>query len=352
MVGRVITWVARGTRAGMLGLGLGGAWWALSQNPFAAPLAERSVEQTARTVEAAFRRSFTPGWLDGALAAALADGDSARALWLADLAQAEGMPLPPAHAQAVADIRARAESWTAQAADCAACAWDIRDCASLTMMAACALPVELSPLGDVNALRRQAAAALAGETVDGLETGLALVGLGATVLVVATGGSSSVVKAGAAGIRTARRLGSLTPDFARVLDAAADLPVNWGAALRAAPLEEITDTAKLARLGSIAADLGRVAARAGPAETLVLLRHVDSAEDAGTLARLADASGPRTLSRMEVLGKSRAFRATLRLTDMAVGTLAAIWAAVLQAGVMLASLAGRLALRPLLRRLL
>ena len=352
MVGHVITWVARGTRAGMLGLGLGGAWWALAQNPFAAPLVERSVEQTARTVEAAFRRSFTPGWLDGALAAALADGNSARALWLADLAEAEGMPLPPAHAQAVAELRERAESWTAQAADCAACAWDIRDCASLTMMAACALPVELSPLGDVNALRRQAVAALTGAEVDGLETGLALVGLGATVLVVATGGSSAALKAGAAGIRTARRLGSLTPDFARVLDEAADLPVNWGAALRAAPLDEITDTAKLARLGSIAADLGRVAAKAGPAETLVLLRHVDSAEDAGTLARLADATGPRTLTRMEVLGKSRAFRATLRLTDMAVATLAAIWVAVLQLGVMLVSLIGRLTLRPLLRRLL
>jgi hypothetical protein len=136
-----------------------------------------------------------------------------------------------------------------------------------------------------------------------------------------------------------------------VLDDAADLPVNWGAALRMAPLDEITDTAKLARLGGVAADLGRVAARVGPAETLVLLRHVDSAEDAGTLARLADAAGPRTLAHMEVLGKSRAFRATLRLTDMALGTLAAIWAAALQVGVMLASLTGRLALRPLLRRL-
>lgn len=352
MVGRIVTWVARGTRAGMLGLGLGGAWWALAQNPFAAPVLERTTTDTARTIEAAFHRTFTPGWLDSALAQALATGDDARALWLADLADAEGMPLPPAHAQAVAALRERADSWAAQAADCAACAWDIRDCASLTMMAACALPVEVSPLGDVNALRRQAVAALAGAEVDGLETGLALVGLGATVLVVATGGSSTVVKAGAAGIRTARRLGSLTPDFARVLDDAADLPVNWGAALRAAPLEEITDTAKLARLGSITADLGRVAARAGPAETLVLLRHVDSAEDAATLARLADATGPRTLAHVEVLGKSRAFRATLRLTDMAVGTLAAIWAAVLQAGVMLASLIGRLALRPLLRRLL
>lgn len=352
MVGRIVTWVARGTRAGMLGLGLGGAWWALSQNPFAAPLAERSVEQTARTVEAAFHRTFTPGWLDSALAAALADGDSARALWLADLADGEGMPLPPAHVQAVAGLRARADSWTAQAADCAACAWDIRDCASLAMMAACALPVELSPLGDVNALRRQAVAALAGAEVDRLETGLALVGLGATVLVVVTGGTSAALKAGAGGVRVARRLGSLTPDFARVLNDAADLPVNWGAALRAAPLDDITDTAKLARLGNIAADLGRVATRAGPAETLVLLRHVDSAEDAARLSRLADASGPRTLAHMEVLGKSRAFRATLRLTDMAVATLAAIWAAVLQAGVTLASLIGRLALRPLLRRLL
>jgi hypothetical protein len=351
MTGGIVTWTARATRAGLMAGGLGAAWWGLAQNPFAAPVLERTTTDTARAVEAAFHRTFTPGWLDSTLAQALAAGDDARALWLADLAQDEGLALPAAHAQAVATLRARADSWTAQAADCAACAWDIRDCASLAMMAACALPVEISPLGDVNALRRQAMAALTGAEVDRLETGLALVGLGATVLVVVTGGTSAALKAGAGGVRVARRLGSLTPDFARVLNDAADLPVNWGAALRAAPLDEITDTAKLARLGSIAADLGRVATRAGPAETLVLLRHVDSAEDASTLARLADATGPRTLSRVEVLGKSRAFRATLRLTDMAVATLAAIWAAALHLGVTLASLIGKLALRPLLRRL-
>ena len=330
----------------------GAALTGLAQNPFAAPLVDRTLSDAARSLEAAFRRTFTPGWLDGALAAALAEGDSARVLWLADLADSEGIPVPPHHAAAVAALRARSDSWAGQASNCAACALDIRDCASLGMMAACALPVEISPLGDVNALRRQAMAALTGEAVDGLETGLALVGLGASVIVVATGGSSGVVKMGVGGVRVARHLGSLTPDFARVLDDAADLPVNWGAALRAAPLEEITDTAKLARLGGIATDLGRVATKAGPAETLVLLRHVDSAEDATRLARLADASGPRTLAHMEVLGKSRAFRATLRLTDVAAGTLAAIWAAMTQAGVMLASLIGRLALRPLLRRLL
>lgn len=317
----------------------------LWQAPFAAPLVERGIEDSARGIEAAFRGTFTPGWVEAAIRQALAEGDNARVLWLADLAQAEGVLLPAAQAQAVAGLRASAEGWAAQAADCAACAWDIRACASLAMMAGCALPVELSPMGDANALRRQAMAALAGAEVDRLETALALIGLGASVLVVATGGTTAAVKAGAAGIRSARRLGSLTPGLARVLADAADLPVNWGAALRMAPVAEITDTAKLARLAGVATDLGRVATRAGPAEALMLLRHVDSAEDATRMARVAEASGALTLSRVEVLGKARAFRATLRLGDLALATLAAIWATLVQAGVMAATLAGRALLR-------
>ena len=338
-------WTYRVAQAAVLAATTGAGACGLAQQPFVAPYVERSAESAGRALEAAFRRAFTPGWVAAELGRALAADDADRVLWLADLAQAEGVPLEPGQAEAVAAVRAAEAGWGKVASDCAACAWDIRACGSVSEMAACAIPVELSPLGDVNALRRQGMAALAGHEVDRLETGLALLGLGATAAVVFTGGSSVLVKAGASTVRMTRRLGNLTPGMVRALDEVADLPVNWGAAIRGAPIEEITDAARLARAGALAQDVGRIAGNTSVGDTLVLLRHVDGAEDAARMARLSDVAGARTLARVEVLGKPRSFRALVRLSDMALGTLAAIYAAALQVLTMLAGGFGRGVLR-------
>lgn len=309
--------------AGTTGLGL----WGLSQNPFAQPLVARSADAAARGLEVAFRDTFTPDWLADALAAALAAKRDDRVVWLAELAASEGLALPEPLRPEVARIQAEQASLWNNVKDCAQCALDTASCGSISDIAICAVPFELSPAGDVNALRRQGMAWLAGREVDGLETGLALVGMGATAAVLFSGGSSAAVKAGASTARMARRMGTLTPGLTRSLTDLADLPVDWAAALRRAPLDEITDTARLTRVGGLAADLGRVAQRAGVGETLILLRHIDGPEDAARMARLAEISGPRTLARVEVLGKARAFRAMARLSDMALATLAALYAA-------------------------
>lgn len=333
---RARQWLYRGAQAGVLALTTGAGALGLAQQPFVQPYVERSAEGAARALEAAFRGTFTPHWVAAELGAALEAGDRGRVLWLAGLAAAEGVALAPEQAAEVARIREAEAGWAKTAADCAACALDIRDCSSIAEITLCALPVEMSPVGDANALRRQAVAALAGEPVDRLETGLALAGLGATAAVLVSGGSSALVKAGAGTARMARRLGTLTPGMTRALAEAADLPVNWGAALRLAPLEEITDAARLGRLGGLATDVGRIAGNTSAGETLLLLRHLDGAEDAARMARLSDVAGARTFARVEVLGKARAFRAMVRLSDLALGTLAALYAAAVQVALMLA----------------
>ena len=338
---RARLWLYRGVQGGVLALTTGLGALGLSQQTLVRPYVDRGTESAARAVESAFRATFTPGWVAQALNDALTAEDADRVLWLADLADAEGVALDPAQAAIVARIRAEESGWMKAAGDCAACAIDIRSCGSLAEISACAIPVELSPLGDVNALRRQGLAALAGQEVDRLETGLALVGLAATAAVVASGGSSVMIKAGASTVRMTRRLGNLTPGMVRALDDVADLPVNWGAAIRGAPVDEITDTARLARASGLARDVGQIAKNTSVADTLVLLRHVDGAEDAARMARLSGVAGTRTLSRVEVLGKARAFRAMVGLSDLALGTLAALYAAALQVVLMLSGRLGR-----------
>lgn len=317
-----------GSRLALFGATLGAALWGWSQQPFTAALVERSAESAARAIEAQFQRSFTPEAAADRIRTALETGDDFRALWLADLADEEALPLPPDLNLEIEALRASREGVVAGAMDCAACAWDIRSCASLSEIAFCALPVEMTPLGDLNALRRQGTAALAGEEVDRLETGLALVGLAATSAILVTGGGSALVKAGATALRGAKRLGSLTPGVARMVGSLGDLPIRWPAVLRDAPLEEITDAARLTRVTDMAKDIGRIAGNTSASETLLVLRHIDSAEDAARLARVSDVAKAKTASRLEVLGKSRIFRATLRLSDTAVAAFAALWAGI------------------------
>ncbi len=318
------------------------ALWMLGQNPLAAPVVERSTAEVRVALERAMARTVTPDWLLPRLGEALAADDRDRVEMLAGLAGAHGIALPADIAAAVAAVLAP-RPFSERASGCAACAVDIHACASLAQMGACALPFEMTVAGDVNALRRQATAAIRDEPVDEIETGLALVGIGATVAVLASGGSSYVVKGGATLVRVARRMGALTPAFGRELGDAARLPVNWDAVLLARPLDEITDTAQLARIGRIAEDFGTLRANTSTAEALVLLRHVDTAQDARRLARLSAAAGPQTRATIEVLGKARAFRALTRVTDLALAFIGVVAALVAQIGSLALSLVlGRL----------
>jgi hypothetical protein len=317
--------LARATLTGLTLASGGAALWTLSQHPFAEPLVERTASAARLELERAMAREVTPDWLLPRLDAALAEDDRDRVELFSGLATKYGVPLAP-ETWAAVDAALAPAGLAERAYDCAVCAVDVHACESLGQIAACALPFEMTVAGDVNALRLQAQAALAGEAVDKVEAGLALVGVGATVAVLATGGASYVVKAGATSLRVARRMGAVTPAFGRALAEAADLPVDWSAVLRAAPLSEITDTAKLARLGDIAEDLGTLRANTSSAEALLLLRHVENAEDAARLARLSAATGHETRATLEVLGKARAFRALTRVSDLvlsAIGLFAA-----------------------------
>lgn len=333
-----------GLRAILLALPLGFGLWGLSQNPFAQPLLQRSTQSLTQTLEARFHRQFTPDWLETQLQNALEAEEPQRVLWLADLAVAEGRPLPAALLPQIEKIRQQEEALGKTTTDCLRCAWEPAQCERLSHLALCAVPLELSPLGDLNGLRRQGMNYASGTEVDQLELGLSLVGLAATGAILATGGSSALIKAGTGSLRLAKRIGSLPPALARSLTEAADLPIHWPAVLRAAPLEEITDTAKLARLSGMANDLGRIAKNTSTAETLVLMKHLDTPEDITRMARLSEAAGAKTLSRVEVLGKARAFRALTKVSELAIATAMALWAAVVQVLMLLASGVGRLLL--------
>jgi hypothetical protein len=321
---------------------MGATLWALSTNPLAAPLVERTGEDFALALERAVARTASTPRIEAALAEAVAAGDAERASMLLSLADDLGREVDRAEAAA---LLAAAGGWTAGARDCVACMADVASCRSLALLGACAVPFEMSPLGDLNALRRAGAAWWDETEVDELEAGLALLGLGATGAALATGGTSLTVKAGAGTLRMARRMGAVTPALARrmAVPVAWDRVPDWIAGR--APLAEVTDVARLAALGEVAADLGRVRAATSTAEALRLTRLVKGPEEARALARIAVATGPRTSRTVEILGLGRATRAGLRLSRGAVGAMLLIWMTLAQAAALLGAWLGSAAWR-------
>ncbi|MFQ6547415.1 hypothetical protein AADZ90_005615 [Aestuariibius sp. 2305UL40-4] len=326
---------------------------ALNANPFARAFVDRTTDDLAAALDRATLRTVRAGAIPARLEQALVDGDTDRIALLLDLAGTHDAVLPP-------DLRQRAEAavipegWTETALDCGACMVDIASCERLSHIAACAIPFELTPAGDVNALRRAGMAAAQGEPVDEVDAALAVVGLGATAAVAISGGSSATVKAGATGLRLARRAGALTPTFAATLADAGRIGLRADRILPflrgEAALDTVLDTARLARLQRLSGDLATVARHTSLADTLVLLRQVETAEDAARLARVANAAGPATRGHFELLGRSRVFRLAVRLSDLAATTLILAYAAALQLLILAAQLTGTRLLKAVLPR--
>lgn len=320
----------------------------LTQNPFATPYLQRSTEAVALELRAALAREVTPEWYMAEMDRALLAEDLDAMRMVSAVGGRHGIAPSPALLGRMQALEAQETGALAAARDCAVCAADITACPRVALLAMCGVTVEMTPLGDLNALRRAAQTALRGEEVDRIEVALAGVGLGATGLVLASGGTSVTVKAGATALRLARRLGTVTGRFGEELRGMADIGLRLDRvddlALGQARLDEVADAARVARIGDLASDLGRIAANSSLTDAVLMLRHVDDADDARRLARLSEVAGPDTRATLEILGKGRAFRALLRLSDIAIGAAALAWLLVGQVLLLLGERIGRMIL--------
>lgn len=319
------------------------------RNPTLRPLIERSQDEILAATDRMLARSATPQRLEALITARLNEQPRN---WLAlealhDLAVARGLPLPAAYETAHAED----SGFIAASADCLACIWDISQC-SLSTALICKAPILMTPIEDLRGLTKAGVDYASGVQVDQLDLGLSVLGLGATAALIATGGSSGLVKAGAGTVKLARGMGRLSPKLALTMGDALKSGIRWA---DLPGLRSLDDLPKLMRADVLRpaadtlTDLGQVAEKLGPASTLHLLPLVDDAADAKRLANAATALGPRTLGTAEVLGKSRLLRATLRFGDEAVALVAGMVGLFTSLGLVLAQMVQSLVLR-LLRR--
>ena len=182
----------------------------------------------------------------------------------------------------------------------------------------CGLLVQVTVLGDLISLRREAANYLAGRDVDGVDVALSVIGLGATGLVVATRGPGIGVRTTAAVLKMAHGMGRLSPELMGVFRRAARDGIDW------ATLRQVRSHDDLARMQNAealrpaldaAASFGRLVETVGPYQTLSLAGRVESVAEARQIARASEVLGARTPGALELLGKSRFLRVGLRWSD-------------------------------------
>ncbi|MCC5955493.1 MAG: hypothetical protein JJU07_05275 [Natronohydrobacter sp.] len=324
--------VARLVLTGLMVAGLvwsGLSLWRFIQSPVGGVLVARSEAQLSAAYEHALARHATAEAIAARISARLQEMPRNWVALEGLMALAEGQELPEPVASAYAQAHAEDHSWRAMGASCGACAVDLRHC-SMGADLGCGIGVNLTVAGDVLSLGRESGAWMRGEDLDALDVTLSFIGIGATGLVVATGGTSLAVKAGAGVMKVAHRMGRLSPGLRRIYTRAAREGVDW-AAFGAARTTD--DLARLARMEALrpALDvteaLGRVQARVGTRGALHLVGQVDTLDDARRLARASDALGPRSVGAFEVLGKSRFLRTGLRLSDTLREAIAGLMAA-------------------------
>lgn len=326
----------------------------IAADPGLSPLREAGADWIRAETDRLLAETATPEAVAERMTARL---DETPRNWLAldalkDLAEERGIPLPDPLRTRFAMSRAADHGVLAQAASCAACAYDPAQC-SLSQVMFCQAPIALTPIGDVAGITRAGVAYASGEAVDGVDLALSVVGLGATVAVIASGGSSVVVKAGAGLAKLARKMGRLSPRLVAMATDAVRTGVDWAMlpAVRSVDeLRAVIRTDAFLPLTATLTDLERLRAATDTTTALHLLPLVDDAADARKLAVAAEALGPKTVGRAEMLGKARLMRATLRLSDTALTLAASLSALFLSLAGLVGAGASRRLSRALLRK--
>ena len=325
-------------------------YW-IGTDPAARAFRDAGLDEITATTDRMLATTATPAHMAALIATRL---DQVPRNWLAldallDVANQTTTALPADLITRFATLREADHGLLATAGSCAACLVDSASC-SLTEVFVCQAPVNLTPVGDVLGIAKAASNYMLGTEIDTVDLALSIIGLGATVAVLTTGGSSLVVKAGSGLMKTALKMGRVSRPLLAVFETAILRGVNWSKLVDARSLDAVRAALRMehfTEVTRIVNALGEVSGKTDLTTALHLLPIVDNAADAERLAKTATALGPRLLGRAEVLGKARLFRATLRVTDMATAMLASF--AALAAG--LAGLVGA-AVDSLIRRML
>ncbi len=193
-----------------------------------------------------------------------------------------------------------------------------------------AVASDLTVIGDVRDISREAPDMIAGEPYNELILGLSVVGVGVTGATIATGGGGLPGRVGVSLLKVAAKTGSLTADFSRILGRLLSDAVNFPALRQTLNSVSLTDSAatreavtayargvRTSELAPVIARMDDIRDSAGAAESVRLMRYVHSTDDLDDIAQMSSTLGRKTRGVIALTGKTtlRAFKTTLNILE-------------------------------------
>lgn len=220
-----------------------------------------------------------------------------------------------------------------------------------------AVASDLTVIGDIRDIGSEGTKLVRGEEYSTMILGLSVVGLAATTATVATGGAGLPARIGVSVLKVARKAGTITTGFARDVTRLLQEAMNFdklGDTLRAVDLTDTAATRRaisayadgvsMARITPVLDDVAALERAAGPAESVRLMRYVDSTEDLTRMSKMSGKLGTKTRGIIDITGKTslRGFKTAWNLVLMA---LEWVWTIVGGIGALFATAFGRRVIR-------
>ncbi|MDR3499233.1 MAG: hypothetical protein P4L72_08405 [Parvibaculum sp.] len=197
-----------------------------------------------------------------------------------------------------------------------------------------AITSDLTVVGDVRDIGQEGTKLVQGQDYSKLVLGLSVVGLAATTATVATGGGALPARIGVSLLKVAEKAGTVTVrfgrDMARILGEAVNFEKLKGVlkdvnlADTSATRHAVADYANgvsMARVTPVLSDVAALEKSVGPAESVRLLKYVDSEADLARITKMSGKLGTKTRGVVEITGKTslRAFKTVANLVLWAMG---------------------------------
>jgi hypothetical protein len=200
---------------------------------------------------------------------------------------------------------------------------------------------DFTVIGDLRDLGREGTKMALGEPYSQLILGLSAVGIAATAATVASGGGGAPIKASVSVLKAAFRAGAITAGFAADLGRKLAKAVDFSALDAVVKKLDVTSPRTIAEapaaiartvhpevFAAVASDVAAVQRTVGSADTVKLLRYVNSADDLAELPAFTARFGKASVAVASFTGRAslRVFKTTLRIADFLLDSLLAVLA--------------------------
>ncbi|SMX43829.1 hypothetical protein RUA8715_02284 [Ruegeria arenilitoris] len=295
--------------------------WQIVNNPASTLLVERGLDELRLKYEKALSKAASPELIEQRLSARLSETPRD---WIAiealqGVAEDKKIELREATKEQIQAAASEDSGFFKTSGKCLKCALDAAQC-ELSAVLFCQLPVALTPIGDVSGIVKGGYAYSKGQDVDEVDVILSVVGLTAVAAAYPSAGTSLSIKAGAGMAKLMNSVGALPTSIRKQFVRSFEDGVEWSQVTSVRSIEDLRALIKPAVLNEtveMVSYIGKISGSMSTVDAIYVVKRVDGIEDLVPISRASEALKGKTVGAMEVMGKNKFIRTTMKWSDEA-----------------------------------